>query len=151
MGNGPLYIQEPTTGNNIWECNTIALGGPNTTQYGPLIVNDEIQTTGDINGGGNIIATGVVTGTNIKATSGFMVAEGGTAPQMGVITLTGLTNVTISTTAVQANSRIFLSIQAPSLTVGQPRVTGRTVGTSFTVGSIALDTSTVAWLLINPA
>jgi hypothetical protein len=139
MGNGPLYIEEPSTGDVIWACNTADLGGPNITQYYPLFVESDATVTG------------AVSAATITATEGLSITEGGSAPQMGVLTLTGLTAVTVSTTAVQSNSRIFLSVQAPSLTVGQPRVTARTAGTSFTVASIALDTSTIAWLLVNPA
>ena len=70
---------------------------------------------------------------------------------MGTATLVGGT-VTVSTNKVTANSRIFLTRQGEGGTVGDPCVTTKTAGTSFVIkSSSASDTSTVAWLIINPA
>lgn len=70
---------------------------------------------------------------------------------MGTGTLNGATEVTISTTAVTANSRIFLTVQAPGGTpAGIAYVSSRIAGTSFGVKGIALDTSDFAWLLVEP-
>jgi hypothetical protein len=75
----------------------------------------------------------------------------GTNATVGVATLVAGT-VTVNTTAVTANSRIFLTRQTTAGTLGTSvDVTARTAGTSFTItsnGSV-LDTSTVAWLIIN--
>jgi hypothetical protein len=72
---------------------------------------------------------------------------------MGIATLVAGVKV-VATTRVTANSRIFLTRQTVAGTVGTSvDVTARTAGTSFTItaaGSI-LDTSTVAWLIIEPA
>ncbi|MGW7617411.1 hypothetical protein ACWGLG_16395 [Streptomyces antimycoticus] len=82
---------------------------------------------------------------------GLMVAEG-TNARMGTATLNGTTNVTISTTAVTANSRIFLTTQVASATYGAPVVATRTAGTSFAIKStVAGDTSIVAWHIVEPA
>ena len=72
------------------------------------------------------------------------------AANAGTGTLSGGT-VTISTTAVTANSLIFLQDTSSSITnVGTLIVSSKTAGTSFTVTStLALDTSTFNWLIIN--
>ena len=81
---------------------------------------------------------------------GLNVAEG-TNARMGASVLVNGT-VTVSTTAVTANSRIFLTSQVDGGTVGFLRVSGRTAGTSFTItSSSATDTSTVAWIIFEPA
>ncbi|MGW7688834.1 hypothetical protein ACWGMA_08060 [Streptomyces asiaticus] len=81
---------------------------------------------------------------------GLMVAEGSNA-KMGTATLTAGT-ATVSTTAVTANSRIFLTNQALGGTAGFLRVSARTAGTSFTItSSSGSDTSVVAWMLVEPA
>lgn len=99
---------------------------------------------------------------NIKATSGdvsiatagkgLKVAEGANA-KMGTAVLVAGT-VTVSTTAVTANSRIFLTAQVLG-TVADPKalaVTARVNGTSFTItSSDNTDTSTVAWMMVEPA
>jgi hypothetical protein len=87
------------------------------------------------------------------ATAGrtVLIAEG-TNAKMGTATLNGTTAVTISTTAVTANSRILLTIQAPGGTPASAYVSARTAGTSFQIKSTgASDTSTVAWVILEPA
>jgi hypothetical protein len=85
------------------------------------------------------------------AGSGIQIKEG-TNATMGIATLVAGT-VTISTTKVTANSRIFVTRQTTAGTLGTSiDVTARTAGTSFTLtsnGSI-LDTSTVAWVIVEP-
>lgn len=80
------------------------------------------------------------------------VVEGSNAA-MGVATLVAGT-VTVSTTRVTANSRIFLAAQSLG-TVTAPKalaITARTAGTSFTITSAdATDTSLIAWQIIEPA
>lgn len=84
------------------------------------------------------------------AGNGFYVKEG-TNATMGVATLVAGT-VTVNTTKVTANSRIFLTGQSDGGTVGFQRVSARTAGTSFTItSSSGSDTSTVAWVLLEPA
>lgn len=74
----------------------------------------------------------------------------GSNASAGTGTLTGGT-VTINTTAVTANSLIFLTDTSSSVTnVGTLTVSSKTAGVSFTVTStIALDASTFNWLIIN--
>ncbi|MBW8793131.1 MAG: hypothetical protein JF597_05925 [Streptomyces sp.] len=82
---------------------------------------------------------------------GLKVKEGADA-KMGTLTLNGDSAVTVATSAVTATSRIFLTVQAPGGTpAGVAYVAGRTAGTSFTVKGMAGDTSTVAWLIVEPA
>ena len=83
--------------------------------------------------------------------SGLQIKEGANA-KMGTVALNGATEVTVSTTAVSATSRIFLTIQSPAGTpAGVAYVSSRVAGTSFGVKGIALDTSTVAWMIVEPA
>ncbi|MFC8514236.1 glycosyl hydrolase family 28-related protein [Streptomyces sp. NPDC057257] len=85
------------------------------------------------------------------AGKGLRVKEG-TNAKMGTLTLNGASAVLVATTAVTATSRIFLTVQAPGGTpAGVAYVAGRTAGTSFTVKGVAGDTSTVAWLIVEPA
>lgn len=82
--------------------------------------------------------------------SGLRVAEGSNA-KMGAVALV-LGTATVSTTAVSANSRIFLTHQDNGGVVGFVTVSARVAGTSFTItSSSALDTSTVAWIIVDPA
>ena len=82
--------------------------------------------------------------------SGLDIAEGANARQ-GTATLVGGTLV-VPTTAVTATSRIFLTSQIDGGTPGFLRVSATIVGASFTIlSSNALDTSTVAWLIMEPA
>jgi hypothetical protein len=75
----------------------------------------------------------------------------GTNAKMGVATLVAGT-VTVSTTAVTANSRIFLCHQNSAGTRGSVAVTTITAGTSFVITSTnAADTSTIAWFILEPA
>jgi parallel beta-helix repeat protein len=68
---------------------------------------------------------------------------------MGLATLVAGT-ATVTTAAVTANSRIFLTKNSGTST-GALRVSARTAGTSFVItSSDAADTSTVAWQIIEP-
>lgn len=89
--------------------------------------------------------------------NGLSIREG-TNATMGVATLASGT-VTVSTTAVAANSRIYLSRQAANSSTGIGSLTVGTVtaATSFVINSlgstgsvVAGDTSIVAWLIVQP-
>lgn len=59
--------------------------------------------------------------------------------------------VTVTEPATTATSRIVVTSQADGGTPGWLRISARTAGTSFTItSSDAADTSTIAWLLIEP-
>lgn len=86
------------------------------------------------------------------AGNGLYIKEG-TNATMGVATMV-LGTVTISTTKVTANSRIYLTVQSlGTVAVATPiAVTTRSAGTSFTISSSsATDTSVVAWMIVEPA
>ncbi|HQK38540.1 MAG TPA: hypothetical protein PLO52_00320 [Flavobacterium alvei] len=85
------------------------------------------------------------------AGNGLYIKEG-TNATMGVATLVAGT-VTVNTTKVTANSRIFLTVNGGTLTnVGAQYVSARTAGTSFTITSLnVLDTSQTAWMIVEPA
>lgn len=84
------------------------------------------------------------------AGKGLKVKEG-TNAKMGTAVLAAGT-VVVSNTSVTANSRIFLTSNVPGGTPGWLRVSSRTAGTSFTIlSSSNTDTSTVAWMLVEPS
>lgn len=83
------------------------------------------------------------------AGKGLQIAEGANA-RMGTAVLVAGT-VTVANTSVTANTRILLTSQVDGGTVGFLRVSTRTAATSFVItSSSATDTSTVAWLLVEP-
>jgi len=86
------------------------------------------------------------------AGKGLQVKEG-TNAKMGTAVLNGITEVTVATTGVTATSRVFLSVETPGGTVGGlAYVSSRIAGTSFGVKSLTIgDTSTIAWLIVDPA
>lgn len=94
--------------------------------------------------GGNFVAGTIGQGIQIKE---------GTNAKMGLATLIAGT-VTVSNTAVTANSRILLTGQSLG-TITSPSslsISARVAGTSFTIlASQATDTSTVAWQIVEPA
>jgi hypothetical protein len=84
------------------------------------------------------------------AGKGLRVAEGSNAKQ-GTAVLNGTTAVVVSNSSVTANSRIFLTINAPGGTPASPYVFARSAGVSFSIKSTgASDTSTVAWEIFEP-
>ncbi len=97
------------------------------TITGPLVVEDEITADG----------LNIVEGTNAR---------------LGVVTLFA-GSAAISTTAVSASSRIFLSIQDFNTgTPGALYVTAITPGLGFSISSTSgTDASDVAWLIVDAA
>lgn len=86
------------------------------------------------------------------AGKGLFIKEGSNA-KMGTCTLSA-GSCTVSTTAVTASSRIFITVQSlGTVAVATPvAVTARSAGTSFTISSSsATDTSVIAWVLFEPA
>jgi hypothetical protein len=105
----------------------------------------------DFTNNSNVAGTLTLNTTPRSASAGLSIVEG-TNARMGTATLVGGT-ITVNTTAVTANSRIYLTTQIPSGGIGSPYVSARTPGTSFTITSTigATDTSTVAWMIVEPA
>lgn len=87
-----------------------------------------------------------------SAGSGIQIKEGANACMgTGILTL-GAT--TINTTAVTANSRIFLSDEGGGVlaNIGALYISSKSAGSNFTVASSnATDSSTFAWVIFNPA
>lgn len=84
-------------------------------------------------------------------TYGGLQLKEGSNKWMGTATLTAGA-ATVSNTSVTANSRIFLTSNVDGGTPGWLRVSARVNGTSFTItSSNVLDTSTVAWVMFEPA
>lgn len=126
----------------------------------PALIYTSILRWGTANAG-SMTATGWVENgridTNgslnlVRVGAGLLVKEG-TNATMGVATLAAGT-VTVSTTKVTANSRIFLTPQSLG-TITRPAavgVTARTAATSFVITSgDATDTSTIAWIILEPS
>lgn len=110
------------------------------------------------NGGGSNIfetATTFTSTVSVSNSSGIdLTTSGGsltllTNVRAGTATLNGTTAVVISNTTVTNTSIILLTIQVPVGTVGSPYVSARTAGTSFSIKSGTLDTSTVGWVIFE--
>lgn len=131
-GNNNFFIQD----NNAGYPPRVLIDGSGNVAIGKDNATYKLDVVGDIasNSVGN----------------GFRIKEGSNA-KMGVAVLAGGA-VTVSTTAITSNSRVFLTIQVPGGTVGAPYVSTRIASTSFTISSTSgTDTSTVAWILIEPS
>lgn len=115
---------------------------------GVLKTDDYLQlATGQSDGDFSVYGTNLTLGT---AGGGLRVKEGANA-RMGTVTLAAGT-ATVNTTAVTANSRIFLTAQTSGAAPGALRVSARVAGTSFTITSTSgTDTSSVAWMIVEPA
>ncbi len=76
--------------------------------------------------------------------------KSGSNAAAGTATLSGGT-ATVSTTAISANSQVFLTDQGGTITsLGTLYVSAKTAGTSFVISSSnALDASTVAWMIVD--
>lgn len=81
---------------------------------------------------------------------GMIIKEGANA-RSGTLTLTGATPVVVANTTVTANTRIYLTANAPGGTPGHFWVSARSAGVSFSVTGTAGDTSTLAYFMVEPA
>lgn len=98
---------------------------------------------------GNIVAAGDIKAGTVGKT---LYVKEGTNAKMGISSALVAGTIVVSTTAVTATSRIFLTAQTTGGTPGALRVSARTAGTSFTITSTSTtDTSTVAWFIVEPA
>lgn len=127
--------------------NGLYLAGANN----PSISANSVKTLSATTTGVDI--TGITTSTSdLKVTTagkGLFIKEGSNA-KMGQSTLVGGT-VTVSTTAVTASSRIFLTHANSSGVIGELSVGTTVAGTSFVINGLATDTSLINWLIIEPA
>lgn len=164
LGFGDFQLETETDGVGTSSPGSITLrAGDNAVHSGSRLelVNASSGADGDANviagrditlqtGSGNIQA--INASLNILTVGrGIGIAEGSDA-KSGVATLSGGT-ATVNTTAVTGSSRIQLTAQnlgTITVPVGLA-VSARSGGTSFTILSgNALDTSDVAWLIIDP-
>jgi hypothetical protein len=172
FGNTPAAAQEverlEVTGNSA------AGRGPLLTFYAPNdggsskiaaqiggVTNGAANTGGYLSFGTSATGAGTTPTERLRITNvgqhalqtlgaGYSVKEGANA-KMGTAVLVAGT-VTVNTTAVTANSRIFLTAQTTGAAPGALRVSAVTAGTSFTITSTsATDTSTVAWVIFEPS
>lgn len=109
-----------------------------------------------VNGGSGISITQASDGTQNVAVDTTVARTGqpfvveGTNAYMGVALLTAGT-ATVSTTAVAANSRIFLTLQDCTANAGTPYVSARAAGVSFVISNTNPDNAcSVAWLILSP-
>lgn len=127
-----------------------------TLASGALTVTGAASTTTSVTAGTTVTATlGDITATNgnivaSTAGKGLQVKTGSNA-KAGTATANGSTAVTVSTTAVTANSMIFLGGQTPAGTPSAPYLFAVTPGTSFQFKCAASDTGTIAWMIVEPA
>lgn len=151
IGAGGLAFATETTFINVSGANGVTgffIDGTEAAEHLDIYVADSVVASWDLSGAmtnvGNIVLSAAGAGIKIK--------EGSNAT-MGIATLVAGT-VTVNTNRVTANSRIFLTRQTVAGTLGSSvNVTARSAGTSFTItsqGSI-LETSTVAWMIVEPA
>ena len=130
----------------------ITTGAATVTNAASVYVED--APTGGTNNWALLVNNGASKfGGDIKlgnAGNGIYIKEG-TNAVMGVATLANGT-ITVNTTKVTANSRIFLTINGGNLNnVGTTYISSRTAGSSFTISSTnSQDASNVAWLIVEP-
>ena len=77
--------------------------------------------------------------------------KSGTNAKAGTVTANGTTAVTVSTTAITANSVVVfgLKTQAGTAATSGPFMSAVTAGTSFQIKSTAGDTSVYNWVILN--
>lgn len=125
--------------NGSWVINDGVLTGNNDTAAGQMNLS---FTNGYRMFGGSLSIN--------TAGSGLAIQEGdGSNAKQGVATLTAGT-VTVTNSAITANSRIFLTAQDNN-TVGALRVSARNPGTDFTITGTVTDSGVVAYLIMEPA
>jgi len=145
-------VLNTTTGTKIGTATTQKLAFYNSTPIvqpaNTIAINDVLVNLGLRASGGSSNFTSDLKLDNVG--TGFYVKEG-TNATMGTATLASGT-VTVSTTKVTANSRIYLTINGGTLTnVGTPYISARSAGTNFTISSTnVLDASNVAWVIVEP-
>jgi len=121
------------------------------------------DATATIAGGSGVTVSGIATAppnttveflvTYTAASTMTAVGISRTVPSTtsGTVVMNGATPVTVTNSIVTANSAIILTLKTVGGTVSptRPNVLTITPGTGFTVGGVALDTSTYNYLIIN--
>lgn len=126
-----------------------------TLASGALTVTGAASASTTLTAGTGITATtGNITATNgdvviSTAGKGLNVKTGSNA-RIGTLTLNGATPVVVNTTAVTADSAIFLTVKTVGGTPAFSWVSARTAATSFSVTGTAGDTSVLQWFIVEP-
>lgn len=71
-------------------------------------------------------------------------------PAMGTAVLNGITTVNVPCPSLTANSLIFTNVLIVTGTLGLIGIVSRTPGVGFAVSSVALNSSTIAWMVVEP-
>jgi hypothetical protein len=120
-------------------------GSAGNATFGGYLATDAGQSGGKWSVYGN-----TTDALNLGSAGGGIAIKEGANARMGVATLVAGT-VTVANTSVTANTRIWLTTQDDAGTPGFLRISTRTPGTNFTIlSSSNADTSTVAWMLVEP-
>lgn len=160
-----MSMRAAGTGDVSTTAATLTIAGSQGTGSGVgssvFIATSPAGTPGGITPNAHVNRLEVTVGGDVKVLTGQLSVETigkglsikeGVNAKMGTATFVAGT-VTVSTTAVASNSRIFLTVQQLG-TVTSPKaiaVTARVAGTSFTItSSDNTDTSTVAWMIVDP-
>lgn len=161
------------SGADIIRLGTTGIVVPGTAAFGAGAVNNpSFKIDGDATTGMYWVSSGTIgfagagvqrariSSTGVEATSGDLIVttagkglkvKEGTNAKMGTATMVAGT-VVVATTSVSATSRIFLTTNTPGGTPGAVYVSSRVAGTSFTISSTSVaDTSTVAWMIVDPS
>jgi len=147
-----------TTGNIAASAGNVSASGTVTGGTGVVATTGNVSATaGAVNAGTSMTATlGNITATNGNLVMGTLgnklVIPAGTNASIGTSVAMTTGSVTISTTAVTAASKIFLTRNTVGGTLGNLSVPSASIvaNTSFVINSDSgTDTSTVNWLIIN--
>lgn len=134
---------------------TGAAGTPDTNLYrnaaNSLTTDDFLAMNAGQSAGQFSVFGGSANSLNVGTAGGGGAVKEGANARMGTLVLTGATPVVVSNTSVTATTRIFLTSNVTGGTPGHFWVSARTPGTSFSVTGTAGDTSTLAYLLMEPA
>lgn len=140
-------ILDSPSGADVWGLNIDGATGNLRVSHlagaGSVLLGAAVVSSGNLTAqAGNIIAATIG--------NGLKIAEGSNAKQGIAVLSAG--SVVVGNTSITANSRIFIAGNADGGAPGWLRISARSAGTSFTItSSSATDTSSVAWIILDPA
>lgn len=163
---GSVYNQVDTVASSTGVNLPLSTGTNNTACQHCVIVNNGTNALNVYGAkGSSDTINGVAGSTAFLQTAGSLVvyasvkggawfAEGSNTvfatAQMGTVTLTGTTAVTVNNTNITASSQVLFTLKTVGGTVGAyPVIKTITVGTGFTVAGTAADTSTYNYAIID--
>ena len=149
--NSPLFAPYSTDLPNFYDrssTNVTAPDGSTNDMGAPVFTSGSITTTGNlVIGATSTVGSGKLNVPAVVSTANPLVGGNAIA---GTLTLNGTTPIVVQTTAVTANSLIFLTRRTVvGATPGNFGITATSAGVSFAVTGVGGDTSTVNWLIIN--